>query len=586
MLAWLLLLQGRYPVEAGESQLANQRAGAQVPVALAWGSDRLLRVALREARQVVTVDPARWDVVARVDLPFRPSSLAMSDDRETLLVGGMDGELLAIASGKQRELFPTRGRGPARILALRGSRVALASNWDPEVRVIDFSDARIVGTVVLPFAPGALARSVEGRWIVASAFGGELAEINHVRGTARTRVLDGVNLRALALSGDGKELLVGHMSQYNPVPVTRTNIDWGLVLSSRLSAIRLSEFDDTGKNREGADVTRRRLTLDGSGHGAADPSAIAVSADGALVMIALSGAHQVLKNDRRMGSTAVDASDLLPLGHNQRLETVEVGRSPVDLVFDPTGEMVVTADSMSDSLTVVRVADLKVLTTVQLGRGTPEKTPAQRGEAVFLDGRRALDRWMSCASCHALGHTNGLNFDTLGDESYGAAKNTPSLLGVSPTAPFAWTGRFTTLRSQIHQSLTTSLHGPTDDDSALEDLTAYVDSLQSPPPRRSSDDPDVVRGATVFQTRRCQTCHRPSYHYTAPGLKDVGLEETDGSRQSYNPPTLRGAGWTSPYFHDGRARTLDEVIQVHAPGRKDPLGAKDASDLKAFLESL
>ena len=36
------------------------RTGPQVPVALAWGPDGLLRVALRDGRRVVAVDPRTW----------------------------------------------------------------------------------------------------------------------------------------------------------------------------------------------------------------------------------------------------------------------------------------------------------------------------------------------------------------------------------------------------------------------------------------------------------------------------------------------------------------------------------------------
>lgn len=302
-------------------------------------------------------------------------------------------------------------------------------------------------------------------------------------------------------------------------------------------------------------------------------------------MIALAGAHQVVKNDRRRGTSGGGVADLPPLGHNLGLELVEVGRTPLDLIFDPSGERVVTADSMSDSLTVVRVADLSVEATIPLGDGPPRRTPAQRGEAAFLDGRLSLDRWLSCASCHAGGHTNGLNFDTLGDGGYGAPKNTPSLLGVGPTAPFAWTGRFPTLHGQIHQSLETSLHGPSADDATASDLSAYLRTLTPPPARRSGDDPAVLRGAAVFEARRCQGCHRPP-HYTSTGLKDVGLDDGPAGNRAFNPPSLLGVGWSAPYFHDGRAATLDDVLATHPPGPGEPLSPSERNDLKAFLLSL
>ncbi len=392
-----------------------------------------------------------------------------------------------------------------------------------------------------------------------------------------------MGLRDLAISADGKELLVVHMAQYDEVPITESNIDGGLVLSGRLGAVRLSALD--AEARPGARVAMRQLPLDGPRHGAADPSAMALSRDGTKVYIALSGAHQVLKDDRTQGLSSAGTGDLLPLGHNQRLEVVEVGRSPVAIAIDPSGQFVVTADAMSDTLSVLAADDLSPVATVAFGRRDPARTPSQRGEALFLDGRRAMDRWMSCASCHNSGHTNGLNFDTQGDRGYGAPKNTPTLLGVGPTSPFTWTGEFDRLADQVHQSLRTSLRGPEAEPGMVNDLTAYLETLPPPPPRRSADDPAALRGAEAFRARRCVSCHRPPL-YTSAGTRDVGLDDGPGGHRRFNAPALRGVSWTAPYLHDGRAATLADLLDVHSPGRKDPMDPRERDDLVAFLESL
>ena len=129
------------------------------------------------------------------------------------------------------------------------------------------------------------------------------------------------------------------------------------------------------------------------------------------MVIALAGSHQLLLNDRSEGAALRGAEDLLPLGHNQRLGVVAVGRSPVAVVSDPTGTLAVTADAMSDSLTVIRLADRATIATVALGTDPPSRTAVQRGEAAFHDGRRSHDRWTSGASSPSTrSHTSGLNF--------------------------------------------------------------------------------------------------------------------------------------------------------------------------------
>ncbi|MDR3639154.1 MAG: cytochrome c peroxidase [Isosphaeraceae bacterium] len=563
---------------------SSQGGPAKVPVDLLWRSGGRIDVALRDARSVIAVDVDQRRVAREWPLPFRPLALAPAGAGETLLVGGQDGELAVLdESGRGPIRTFQIGRGPTRVVALADGRVAVAPLWDNSVSLVDWRTGKVLAVHRLPFSPGSMVACRDERIIIADAFGGNLAALRPgVAGSERLHRLDGLNLRGLALSPDGKELLVAHAMQYGTVPITNANIDWGLVLSSRLSAIRLSELDVAG--REGATLPRRRLTLDGAVHGAADPSALAVTSDGHKVVIALAGAHQLLLNDRSLGSPTTDALDLLPLGHFQKLDVVEVGRSPAAIAIDPSGVLAASADAMSDTVSIVSLEDFSDVTTIPLGEREPERTAQQRGEALFHDGRRSHDRWMTCASCHPSGHTNGLSFDTLGDGDYGAPKNTPTLLGVGSTAPYAWTGRFPTLEAQVHQSLESSLRGPAPDDCQLADLSAFLQSLSPPPPLRSTEDPAAKRGEVIFRSRGCESCHRAP-HYSSKALREVGLKDAAGHSR-FNPPSLRAVARTAPYFHDGSAATLGEVIDTHAPGRSDLLSAAERADLIAFLESL
>jgi mono/diheme cytochrome c family protein len=575
ILVLALALVGTAPARADRGPEAE---GAKVPIALAWGEDGRIFVALRDARAVAVVDAKGWAVVADWPLEIRPRSVAVIEGGN-LLVGGEDGEGLVVGpdGGVIRHL--PLGTGPTRVLALPGGQAALASRWDEAVRVVDWKSGRVVARHALGFAPGAMVRTPGGRVVVADAFGGRLAQFEPgVDGSARLLSINGVNLHGLAVSGDGRELLVAHMAQDQTGPITKVNLDWGLVYSSKLSALRLSEFGVEGRR-----VNVRRLTLDGSRHGAADPAALAVGPDGTRLVIALAGAHQVLLADRTKGSQA--NADLPPLGDSLYLKELAVGRSPRALALDPSGALGATADAMSDTLSVFRVESLEPVATVALGPQPPRPTAVQRGEAAFRDGRLAMDRWMSCASCHTDGHTTGLNFDTGGDGNYGAPKNIPSLLGCGPTAPYAWTGRFGDLGEQVMQSLESTLHGSGINAEGAADLLAYLRSLAPAPPRRSPGEVAVARGEQVFRSRSCDSCHAPPL-FTRPIVRDVGLDDGPGGHGRFNPPSLRGVSRSAPYLHDGRAKTLREVFEYHRPGVPDPLGADEVDDLVAYLESL
>jgi|GEM_PF-3078570 len=555
----------------------------KVPVALAWGDQPLrLYVALRDARMIAVIDPEAWRVETEWALPFRPVSLALGTGGETLLVGGLEGQAAVLDRlGMQLHAFPA-GRGPTRLVPLPRRRIAIVSLWDPAVRIFEDRGTEPVAIYPLPFAPGPLVLVRGDRLVVADAFGGHLAVLDPDQpGPPRLFPFDGVGISALRPSREGQELLLVHMEQRGPVPVNEANIDQGRVLSSRLSGVKLIDLESDA--RSSLPLKRRQVILDGPEHGAADPSDLALSPDGTKILVALAGSHQVLKSDRTIYSQSPDSSGLLPLGHSQSLHVREVGRSPLAIVFHPRGELVVTADAMSDRLTVLKVADLSIVKTLHLSPTPLARTPAQRGEALFLDGSRSMDRWMSCASCHRAGHTNGLNFDTLGDGNYGWPKNTPSLRGVGRTEPFGWNGAFPKLADQVHQSLESSLQGGRPSKQVIDDLVAYLNTLEPPPARRKSDE-SVDRGKQVFRDRGCVTCHRPSL-YTTPALRDVDMPDGAGNRR-FNPPSLRGVAWTSPYFHDGRALSLEDVLKVHPPGGESRIKGQELADLIRFLESL
>ncbi len=567
---------------------AEPGTGPQVPVALAWGSDGLLRVALRDGRRVVAVDPRTWTVVSGHDVPIRPASLALADDRKTFLVGGSDGHVVVLDGGSRVVRDLAIGRGPTQVLPLPGGQAAVAACWDPVLRVIDWQQGTVLAAHPLEFPPGPLVRRPDGRVVVADAFGGRFADLAPgVAGSERNFTLAGSHVLALAISGDGKELLLATMYQEDELPITTANIDAGRILSSQLVAIRLADLDAPGAGAGTEPSRLRRLTLDGPVHGAADPAALALSRDGTKVVVALAGADQLLLDDRSHGAVALGTEDLLPLGHNQQIAVVEVGNCPVAVavVDDPAGLLAVSADAMSDTLSVIRMTDRYRVATVSLGPPAPEPSAVLRGEAAFRDGRRSHDRWMSCASCHPGGHASGRNFDTFGDNGFGAPKNTPTLLGVAGTGPFTWTAKFDQLSGQVHQSFETSLRGSEPEPGVVEDLVAYLESLPPPPPRRPADDPAARRGAAVFEARRCHTCHEPP-RYTIAATRDVGLDDGSGGHHRFNPPALRGLAWTAPYLHDGRAGTLAELLKVHLPGKTEPLAPQDRDDLIAFLESL
>ncbi len=237
-------------------------------------------------------------------------------------------------------------------------------------------------------------------------------------------------------------------------------------------------------------------------------------------------------------------------------------------------------------------APARVVRTIALG-GPAHPSLARQGEALFYDARRSHNQWFSCHTCHVDGHTCGLTFDTLNDDSYGNPKLTPSLHGVARTAPWTWHGWQKDLGAAVEKSYTETMFGPKPTADEVRTLVAFLGTLDHPPnPHRTTDNqlsPAAKRGRALFEgAARCARCHAGP-EYTSEHNYDVKLEADGSPYRRWNPPTLRGAWQRGPYLHDGRAATLDELL--HGPHAPEKLGGESLTpaqrrELLAFLQSL
>jgi mono/diheme cytochrome c family protein len=132
--------------------------------------------------------------------------------------------------------------------------------------------------------------------------------------------------------------------------------------------------------------------------------------------------------------------------------------------------------------------------------------------------------------------------------------------------------------------------------SKLPALRDYQLSLDAPrPPAGSVDEAAAQRGRAVFAgVARCASCH------VGAQLTDVNAgvlhapSETgmDGryaartARKAYRTTPLRGLWQHAPYFHDGSAATLADVVAHYERTLSLSLSATQRSDLIEYLKSL
>ena len=127
----------------------------------------------------------------------------------------------------------------------------------------------------------------------------------------------------------------------------------------------------------------------------------------------------------------------------------------------------------------------------------------------------------------------------------------------------------------------------------LPALRAYQHSLPAPPPPAGSFDRAIAdRGRVVFN-KTCASCHvggsgTDNNSGTLHPAADTGVDGAYAARtagKAYRTTPLRGLWQHAPYFHDGSAATLADVVAHYNRVLSLDLDAQEQRDLVEFLKS-
>jgi mono/diheme cytochrome c family protein len=146
------------------------------------------------------------------------------------------------------------------------------------------------------------------------------------------------------------------------------------------------------------------------------------------------------------------------------------------------------------------------------------------------------------------------------------------------------------------------VHGPDDLVSAkLPALQAYQLSLEAPKPAATTfDAAAAARGQVLFGGKGgCATCHsgdrftdanerlhQPSEEVSEPEPNGAPSYASRTATKLYRTAPLRGVALHAPYFHNGSAKTLADVVNVYNTRKSLGLTAAEVSDLVEYLKSL
>jgi cytochrome c peroxidase len=265
------------------------------------------------------------------------------------------------------------------------------------------------------------------------------------------------------------------------------------------------------------------------------------------------------------------------------------------------------------------------------------------GERLFHDVHLSGDNAMACATCHRLEHggADGLPRAMTATGTL-LPRNTPTIFNVAFNVAYNWDGVVRTLEAHAERVLlslslmhttwpallaklrtipdyqaafTTLYPGGLTPAHVLDALAIYERSLVTPNARFDRylrNEPEALssverRGYAIFKAYGCVACHQgvnvggsmfqkfgifqevPAPHDPARPV-DLGrflLTQVLRDREVFRVPSLRNVALTAPYFHDGRAPTLEAAVTIMARvqlGRM--LSQEDTHAIVQFLHTL
>jgi YVTN family beta-propeller protein len=309
----------------------------------------------------------------------------------------------------------------------------------------------------------------------------------------------------------------------------------------------------------------------------------------------------------------------------RELFRVDSGRAPQGLAVSPDGRRLYVHNALDrtagsyDLSPLVDLGQKRLPLVATLSSVAVEKLSATvlRGKQLFYDARDirlARDGYLSCASCHNDGGSDGRTWDLTGLGE--GLRNTIHLRGrAGAEGRLHWSANFDEVQDfegQIRalsqgtglmsdeaynsgtrsQPLGATKAGISAD---LDALAAYVGSLSgfAPSPYRTASgalSAAALAGRSVFATQ-CVSCHGgATFNDSATlSLHDLGtLKPTSGSRLGspllgIDTPSLRDAWLTPPYLHDGSAGSIAAAIQAH---KNLLLSPSELANVAAFTQQI
>lgn len=519
-----------------------------------------------DSNSVSILDTASRTKIAEVAVCATPQTLSIDANR--LFVVCRDGRLNEVDLESMRVTrAAAAGVEPFAVVA-SGGRVYISLFGESRVLVFDASLSPI-GSIATEEFPRGLAFD-DGKLYVTHFRSGKLSVIDTATNLVSRVISTGSD------SNVSQSVLVSGNRAW--LPQTRSNATNPALLFDSTAFPIVTVIDlVTGQN-----LPKDRIAIDIADRPSNTPIDVAITSGG-LIAVVNAGSEDV---------------SLIDLATRRAVAHLEVGINPRGIALSPDERFAYVNNTLSGTVSVIDMTSRSVAATIASTK-IPLEPAILNGKILFNSSNRttlAKDRWISCATCHFDGGTDGRTWFFRD-----GPRNTPPLFGVGETLPMHWSGDLDELQD-VENTIRNIQAGsglapgagncdPACDQAPpntgrskdLDDLAAFMRSLRAASrPPVSSDA--AVRGKALFVDTGCASCHPPPL-FTDRQKHDVGTAsvlERKGS--AFDTPSLRGIAFSAPYMHDGSQATLLDVVRNH--GNAESLSDPQKSDLAEYLRTI
>lgn len=593
---------------------------------------------------VTFIDADSHKVKAEIKVGKEPKQITLSPDEKFIFVTCLFDNKVDIISVEKKKVIKSIKVGiePFGIVTSNDGKTLFVANYRSNtISVIDLIDLKIKKEIAVGDRPRTLAISENGDKLYVPHFlSAEISviDVNSNKVTNVIKLADSPNqkdakksqgipntLEQFVISPDGKTAWVPHLLTNIDTPV-----NFEETIFPAISVIDLKQEKELVDERK--ELFEEINVKDNKNQTmiVANPYDVVFHPNGSKAFVVMSGSEDLVVFDLNRGGNAT-----------QILRRIN-GNNPRGAVISPKGDFIYAHNVMSHDLAKISTGGEKVYARAKVEGNNlnlikkDTLTPLEReGKTIFYSANSEEfkaditgNNWMSCASCHADGEMNGLTITTKK-----GPRNIPSNVVTTKTGLFMWDGSRDDFSDYI-LTVQGEMGGmmkydpgkplPKDVEHMFDAMFAFLDNPNSYPPPKSPYRTETgqltassIEGKELFDGKgACITCHGGA-EFTdsvkAIGKKgtlstditqylhDIGTaNKTDRSWEGdaragmtnprdglhFDTPTLRGVWATSPYFHDGSAKTIEEAILRHNNIEVQGLTRGEVTKIVEYVKSI